>query len=47
MSLVEVSGSILRAHGELVEIGKEKAGYDLRECPASAISETTVLSSAA
>lgn len=47
MSLVEVSGSILRAHGELVEIGKEKAGYDLRECPASASSGTTVLSSAA
>lgn len=33
MSLVEVSGDILRAHGELVEIGIETAGYDLRECP--------------
>ncbi|WP_447763354.1 hypothetical protein [Sphingopyxis panaciterrae] len=33
MSLVEVSSSILRAHGELADIGKETAGYDLRECP--------------
>jgi len=32
-SLVEVSGQILRAHGELAEIGRETAGYDLRECP--------------
>ncbi|MBE1529848.1 hypothetical protein GGC65_004304 [Sphingopyxis sp. OAS728] len=32
-SLVKVSGQILRAHGELVEIGRETAGYDLRECP--------------
>lgn len=36
MSLAAVSGDILRAHGELAEIGKETAGYDLRECPASA-----------
>ncbi len=36
MSLVEVSGDILRAHGELADIGKETAGYDLRECPAAA-----------
>lgn len=47
MSLVEVSGSILRAHGELVEIGKETAGYDLRECPAVAGAGTVPLSSAA
>lgn len=36
MSLVKVSGNILLAHGELAEIAREKAGYDLRECPAPA-----------
>lgn len=43
MSLVKVSGSILRAHGELAEIGKETAGYDLRECPPAAISGSAPL----
>lgn len=47
MSLVEVSGSILRAHGELVEIGRETAGYDLRECPAVAGAGAAPLSSVA
>lgn len=37
LSLVEVGGEILRVHGELAEIGKETAGYDLRECPAVAL----------
>ncbi|MBR2172071.1 MAG: hypothetical protein IJ919_07310 [Sphingopyxis sp.] len=47
MSLVKVSGSILRAHNELAEIGKETAGYDLRECPSVAGTEVVPLSSAA
>ncbi|WP_282950309.1 MULTISPECIES: hypothetical protein [unclassified Sphingopyxis] len=47
MSLVKVSGSILRAHSELAEIGKETAGYDLRECPSVAGVEVVPLSSAA
>ena len=47
MSLVEVSGSILRAHSELADIGKETAGYDLRECPAIATAEAVPISSAA
>lgn len=47
MSLVKLSGSILRAHGELADIGKETAGYDLRECPASASAAATPLSSVA
>ncbi len=34
MSLVEVSGEVLRVHGELVTLGRETAGYDLhQECP--------------
>ena len=36
LALVDVSGDILRVHGELAEIGRETAGYDLHECPASA-----------
>ena len=47
MSLVEVGGSILRAHDELADIGKETAGYDLRECPVSATTDVVPLSSAA
>lgn len=46
LSLVKVSGEILRVHGELAEIGKETAGYDLRECPASALAEVTPLAKA-
>lgn len=34
MSLVDISGDVLRVHGELVTIGHETAGYDLHEkCP--------------
>lgn len=47
MSLVKVSGNILRAHGELAEIAQETAGYDLRECPTSAGTDVVPLSSAA
>src|SRR3546814_18397625 len=36
MALVDVSGDILRVHGDLVQIGRETAGYDLHECPAIA-----------
>lgn len=36
MALVDVSGDILRVHGELVGIGRETAGYDLHECPSIA-----------
>ncbi len=36
LALVDVSGDILRVHGDLVQIGKETAGYDLHECPAIA-----------
>lgn len=47
MSLVQVSGNILRAHGELAELGKEIAGYDLRECPASAGTDAAPISAVA
>ncbi|EZP83996.1 hypothetical protein BV97_01189 [Novosphingobium resinovorum] len=33
LALAGVSGDVLRAHGHLVRIGKETAGYDLHECP--------------
>lgn len=36
LSLVEVSGDVLRVHGELADIGKETAALDLHECPAQA-----------
>ena len=47
LSLVKVSGDIHRAHGELADIGQEKAGYDLRECPAQAAAGATPIASAA
>lgn len=47
MSLVEVSGSILRVHGELVDIGRETAGYDLHECPKTAGSNVVPITAAA
>lgn len=48
MSLVEVSGDILRVHGDLVEIGRETAGYDLhQECPKAASSNVVSLTAAA
>jgi hypothetical protein len=46
LSLVEVGGEILRVHGELAEIGKDTAGYDLRECPATALAEVAPLAEA-
>lgn len=36
LALVDVSGDILRVHGELADIGRETAGYDLHECPSIA-----------
>jgi len=33
LALLDVSGEVLRVHGELAVIGKETAGYDLHECP--------------
>lgn len=33
MALVDVSGDILRVHGDLADLGRETAGYDLHECP--------------
>lgn len=33
LALLGVSGEVLRVHGELAEIGKETAGYDLHDCP--------------
>lgn len=37
VSLVQLSGDVLRVHGDLVQIGREVAGLDLHEqCPASA-----------
>lgn len=48
MSLVEVSGDILRVHGDLVEIGRETAGYDLhQECPKAGDSNVVPLTAAA
>ena len=48
MSLVEVSGDILRVHGDLVEIGRETAGYDLhQECPKAAASNVVPMTAAA
>lgn len=32
-ALVDVSGDILRVHGDLADIGRETGGYDLHECP--------------
>lgn len=33
-SLIEASGNVLRAHSDLVRIGREKAGFDLHpDCP--------------
>ena len=33
LSLVEVSGDVLRVHGELADIAQETAGLDVHECP--------------
>ncbi|HEX7783292.1 MULTISPECIES: hypothetical protein [Sphingobium] len=37
MSLIDISNDVLRAHGELADIGKETAGLDLHECPSMAV----------
>ena len=42
VALVGVSGEILRVHGELADIGRETAGYDLHECPSIAGTVTGV-----
>lgn len=47
MALVDVSGDILRVHGELADIGRETAGYDLHECPSIAEAGTSVRAAAA
>lgn len=47
MALVDVSGDMLRVHGELVDIGRETGGYDLHECPATAEGDAAPLASAA
>lgn len=36
VALVTVSSDIYRVHGDLVDIGRETAGYDLHECPSIA-----------
>jgi hypothetical protein len=47
MALVDVSGAMLRVHGDLAEIGRETAGYDLHECPKIARSASAPLASVA
>lgn len=39
LALASVGGDMLRVHGDLVRIGRETAGYDLHECPPSAIQQ--------
>lgn len=46
-ALIDASGDVMRIHGELVEIGRETAGYDLHECPKVASTNVVPLSSAA
>lgn len=46
-TLIDASGDVMRIHGELVEIGRESAGYDLHECPKVAGANVVPLSSAA
>ncbi|WP_447953178.1 hypothetical protein [Sphingopyxis chilensis] len=47
LALVDVSGAVMRVHGELVAIGRETAGYDLHECPKIAQGDSIPLASAA
>src|SRR3546814_16896585 len=35
-ALVDVSGAVMRVHGELMAIGPETPGYNLPECPKTA-----------
>jgi len=46
-ALIDASGDVMRIHGELVEIGRETAGYDLHECPNVAGANVVPFSSAA
>lgn len=46
VALVAVSGDLFRVHGDLVDIGRETAGYDLHECPAIAEGATPLASAA-
>lgn len=45
-ALVDVSGDILRIHGELADIGRETGGYDLHKCPSVAGGPAALSSSA-
>ncbi|MGV7123090.1 hypothetical protein [Sphingopyxis sp. 550A] len=47
VALVDVSGDILRVHGELSDLGRETAGYDLHECPSIAETAGSTRASAA
>lgn len=47
LALVDLSGDIHRVHGDLVNIGRETAGYDLHECPKTASSNVVPLSAVA
>jgi len=46
-ALIDASGDVMRVHGELVDIGRETAGYDLHECPNVAGATVVPLSAAA
>ena len=46
-ALIDASGDVMRVHGDLVQIGRETAGYDLHECPKVASANVVPLSSAA
>ncbi len=43
LSLVEVSGDVLRVHGELADIAQETAGLDVHQCPNQARASGTQL----
>lgn len=47
LSLIDASADVLRVHGELVEIGRATAGYDLHECPTVAKSTVHPIGAAA
>ena len=47
IALVGASGDILRVHGDLVDIGRATAGYDLHECPKTARGDASDLTSVA
>ena len=48
MSLIDASGNVLRAHSDLVRIGREKAGFDLHpDCPSKATGQVPHLAAVA